>query len=76
MSGLWLGLGILQSAVVWFGLHDGQVWALWVVAAAELAQLAGWIAFGVQTRDWYAPLFIVNAIIIVPATVLGWIGLH
>lgn len=76
MTMLWLAFGVFQLGVAWFGLRQGQTWALWVLALACLAQLVGWIAYGVQTRDWGAPLFWLDAIIILPATALGWIGLR
>jgi hypothetical protein len=43
--------------------------------AADTAQLAGWIIYGLQTRDWATPLFLYDAIFLLPAAVLGWIGL-
>lgn len=73
---MWLAFGIFHVGVAWFALRDGQWWALWVVALACLAQLAGWVAYGVQTKDFLAPLFLLDAIIILPATVLGWLGLQ
>lgn len=75
LSMLWLAFGIFQLAVVWFGLREGQTWALWVLGAADLAQLAGWVFYGIQTRDWYAPLFLYAAVSVIPAILLGWIGL-
>ena len=68
---LWLAFGIFQVRVAWFGLRYGQSWAL-----GMLAQLVGWIAYAWQTHDWSAPLFLCAAMIILPATVLGWIGLR
>ena len=73
---LWLAFGIFQLGVVWFGLRERQAWAFWVIVAADIAQLVGWIAYGVQSRDWYAPLFLYDAIFLIPAAVLGWIGLR
>lgn len=76
MSGLWLAIGILLLGVTWFGLRLGQGWALWVAAGAGLAQLAGWIVCSRQTGDWFAPLFIYDALTLLPAILLGWQGLH
>ena len=73
---LWLAFGIFQLGVVWFGLRQGQAWAFWVIVAADIAQLVGWIAYGVQSRDWYAPLFFYDAIFLIPAAVLGWFELR
>jgi hypothetical protein len=50
--------------------------ALWIVGAADLAQLLGWVFYGIQARDWYAPLFLYAAVFVVPAILLGWIGLQ
>jgi hypothetical protein len=75
MCGLWLAIGILLLGVTWFGLSQGQSWALWVAAGAGAAQLAGWIACARQTGDWFAPLFLYDAITLLPAILLGWIGL-
>jgi hypothetical protein len=76
MTMLWLAFGLFQLGIVWFGLRHGYAWALWIVAAADLAQLVGWIMYGIQTRDWGAPLFWYNVVFLIPATVLGWIALR
>jgi hypothetical protein len=76
MSGLWLAIGILLLGVTWLGLRQGQSWGLWVAAAAGVAQLAGWVACARQTGDWFAPLFLYDAITLLPAILLGWQGLR
>jgi hypothetical protein len=76
MTMLWLGFGLFQLGIAWFGLRAGQLWAFWLLAASDVAQLVGWIAYGMQTRDWGAPLFWYEVIFLIPATALGWIGLH
>ncbi len=76
LSMLWLAFGTFQLSVVWFGLHKGQAWALWILAAADLAQLAGWVLYGAQAHDWSAPQFLYAAVFTIPAIVLGWIGLR
>jgi hypothetical protein len=76
MTMLWLAFGLFQLGNVWFGLRTGQEWAFWFLVAADAAQLAGWVAYGWQTRDFGAPLFWYDAIFLIPAAVLGWIGLH
>ena len=73
---LWLAFGIFQLGVVWFGLRQGQTWAWWTVVAADLAQLIGWVLYAVQSGDRGAPLFLYALVFILPATVLGWLGLH
>jgi len=76
LSMLWLAFGLFQLSIVWFGLREGQRWALFVLAAADLVQLVGWVFYGIQSRDWYAPLFLYAAVFVVPAILLGWIGLR
>jgi hypothetical protein len=76
MNMLWLGFGLFQLGLAWFGLRAGQAWAFWFLAVADAAQLVGWIAYGLQTRDFGAPLFWYAAIFFIPAAVLGWIGLQ
>ncbi len=42
------------------------------------ASTMSWLFWGIalQTRDWYAPLFLYAAVFVIPAIVLGWIGLQ
>lgn len=76
MNMLWLAFGLFQLGLAWFGLRAGQAWAFWFLAAADAAQLAGWVAYGLQAHDFTAPLFWYDAIFLIPAVVLGWIGLQ
>lgn len=50
-STLYCASRIFQLGAVWFGLRNGHTWALWIVAITDLAQLAGWVCYGIQTRD-------------------------
>jgi len=76
MNMLWLAFGLFQLGLAWFGLRAGQMWAFWFLLAADAAQLAGWVAYGLQAHDFGAPLFWYDAIFLIPAAVFGWIGLH
>jgi hypothetical protein len=76
MNMLWLGFGVFQLGTAWFGLRAGQNWAFWFLAAADATQMAGWVAYGLQAHDWGAPLFWYDAIFLIPAAVLGLIGLQ
>ena len=73
---LWLAFGLFQIGLVWIGVRQRQAWAFWFVVAADVAQLAGWIFYGWQTHDFTAPLLWYNAIFLLPAAILGWIGLR
>ena len=76
MTMLWLGFGLFQLCVAWFGLREGQTWAFVALIAADIAQLVGWLLYGLQTHDLTAPLFWYNVIFLIPAVVLGWVGLR
>ena len=76
MTMLWLAFGLFQGGLVWFSVRAGQPWAFWTVIAADAAQLLGWVLYGAQTRDWTAPLLLYDAIFLLPALVLGLIGLR
>jgi hypothetical protein len=41
-AGIWIALGIFQIALAWFGMRQGQTWALWTIVLANIAALAGW----------------------------------
>ncbi len=73
---LWLAFGIFQLGLTWFGIRQGESWAFWLVVAADVAQLTGWVLYSWQTKDFTAPLLWYNAIFLIPAAVLGWIGLR
>lgn len=83
-AGIWLGFAIFQIALAWFGMRQGQAWALWTIVLANIAALAGWLAVilpFVQKRIPLGldlpPVVLVMAAAILPvATVLGWIGLR
>ena len=83
-ASLWLALALFQIALVWFGLREGQAWALWTIVAANFAALVGWVAVlipflgrGVSLGLDMPPVVLIVAPIVLPiATILGWVGLR
>ncbi len=43
LGGLMLSFGLLQLAVAWFGLRQGQAWALWTLTVSDLAMAPFWV---------------------------------
>lgn len=83
LGGLMLGLGLFQLAVTWFGLRQGQVWALWTLTVSDLALAPFWVPIlnayarvGAMPGIGEMPPFIPFLIAIPIAAVLGWIGLR
>lgn len=84
IAGLMIGLGITELSLTWFGLHEGQRWALVALAVSGLAMLPFWalafrpyLAAGVPLGLFEIPPWIwVPSALPVPAAVLGWIGLR
>lgn len=82
ISGLLVGVGILEISLAWFGLRAGQPWALWALGAAIVGMVALWLpghslwaAVGfpgglgaLQPFEW------VPAALLLPAVVLGAVG--
>jgi hypothetical protein len=83
MGGLLFVSGCFQLTITWFGLRQGQPWALVALAIGGLAVLPFWyIALqpyfqqGVNLTLFDVPPFMwVPAALLLPAVVLGWIGL-
>jgi len=83
LSGMLLFAGILEIALAWFGLRERQGWSLAALVIARFAVLPYWYRAlrpymepQVRLRLGDVPPFIwVPAALIVPATVLGLIGL-
>jgi len=76
-------LGVVELAVTWFALREGEAWALGALAVSGLAMLpfyAGvfrpYVRAGAQIGLGDLPPFIwVPSATLIPATILGWIGL-
>ncbi len=83
LAGLMLLAGSFQIAITWFGLRQGQVWALAALTIGGLAVLPYWYMAlrpyfqpGVNLTLGDTPPFMwVPAALLLPAVVLGWIGL-
>jgi hypothetical protein len=84
VSGLLVGLGLLEMVVAWFGVRSGATWAVVALAGIEVFMVLFW---AVGHRLWievgmvgglgalqpfqYVPVFLT-----VPATLLAWMGLR
>ncbi len=83
-SGLWLAFGIFEIVVTWFGLRQGQRWALWTLAGANAAMIVGWglVIVRYLQRGAYVDLdlppvvFLWPSMVVPVATALGWVGLR
>jgi hypothetical protein len=84
----WLGgtlaaFGALQAFVAWFGLGEGQPWALWALSAGDLAMFPFWFLMLRPYAQAHArlrllevpPVVWVPALLVPPAVVLGWAGI-
>lgn len=59
LAGLFLGFGLVHLALTWFGLRQGQAWALWTLTVSDLAMLPYWFLIlntyargGCDTGHW------------------------
>lgn len=83
IGGLLFTAGCFHLALTWFGLRQGQAWALVALAVGGFAVLPFWYLAlrpyfreGVNLTLFDAPPFMwVPAALLIPAVVLGWIGL-
>jgi hypothetical protein len=84
IAGLLVSLGIVELSLTWFGLHEGQNWALAALAVSGLVMIPFWalvlrpyLAAGAPLGLFSIPPWIwVPSVLLIPATVLGWIGLR
>lgn len=84
IAGFLLLAGVTFVAIAWFGLRGGQAWTLYALAAAGgmailvwTLALSAYVRAGVSlTLGDIPPFMWVPAVLIVPATVLGWLGLR
>lgn len=84
LGGVMVSFGLLQLAVVVFGLLDRQLWALLALAVADLAMLPYWVSVlgpyrraGVRLRLLEVPPILWIPWFVVPvAIVVGWIALQ
>jgi hypothetical protein len=83
ISGFLIAGGMLVVCVAWFALRQGQPWALAALAVAIVPALVLWtLALSPYVRSGISlglgdipPLMSVPAILILPAAILGWLGL-
>lgn len=83
IGGLLFAAGCFHLALTWFGLRQGQPWALAALTVGGLAVLPYWYLAlrpyfqpGVNLTLGDTPPFMwVPAALLLPAVVLGWIGL-
>ena len=84
IGALLLIFGLLQAGVAWFALRHGQAWALWLLVVVDILFIAGWAlvywqyfsrGIGLATIG-IPPNLLVPAVLLIPATVLGVIGLQ
>jgi hypothetical protein len=83
VGGLLVGLAILELAIIWFGLREGQAWALGALSVAGLAMLLVWVlvlrpylAVGPVGLADLPPFMWIPAAILFPAIATSWIGLR
>ena len=75
--------GLLFISLAWFGLRQGYPWALYSLSFSTLLALFLWaftllpyIQAEVQFGFFNLPPFIgIPAVLIIPAAILGWIGI-
>lgn len=84
VGGLLVAAGLFQLAITWFGLREGQTWALAALVAGGLVVILFWyLAFRPYIEAGVArsfievpPFMLVPALLLIPAIILGWIGLR
>jgi hypothetical protein len=84
LAGMLVAAGVMVVALAWFGLRQGQAWALGTLAVAGVAVLPIWylvlrpyFVAGVSLGLGDLPPFMwVPAALLLPAVILGWIGLR
>ena len=84
IAGLLVTAGCLVIALAWFGLRGGQAWALAALTLAGIVVLPFW---GLVLRPYIQagvplalgdlpPFMLVPTSLLLPAVILGWIGLR
>ncbi|HLC02734.1 MAG TPA: hypothetical protein VJK02_06835 [Anaerolineales bacterium] len=83
LAGLLLSFGLFQLAVTWFGLRQGQAWALWALTVSDLAMLPYWFLIlnsyargGATPGIGDVPPLLLYLAVIPIAAVIGWLGLR
>lgn len=83
VGGLLVAAGSLVIAVTWFSLRQGQLWALVALALAGVVVLPfWWLVFrpfaeaGIRVGLALPPFMLIPGVLLMPAVVIGWIGLR
>jgi len=84
IAGFLLLAGTLYLFVAWFGLKQGELWALVSLASGGLVAIAFWalallpyFRSGIPVTIGDLPPFMwIPAVLILPAILLGWMGLR
>jgi len=84
IAGFLLLAGVLCLSVAWFGLRQGQTWALTALSVAGILALGFWVLAllpyarsGIPLTIGDLPPFMwIPALSILPAIIFGWIGLR
>ena len=81
-----MAFGLLQAAIVWFGLRRRQVWALWAIVLADLSfipYLMAWTStFSRYGATWgesltaFGGYWVLVTVGVATSTVLGWSDLR
>jgi hypothetical protein len=82
LGGILVAAGILVIATAVFALRDGERWALFALALAGVAVLPFWVlvfrpyvaAGAPLSLGDFPPFMWVPAALLIPASVLGWMG--
>ena len=82
--GMYLAVAILHFCLVWFGLRHGHAWALWALAASDVAIVFFFLmavrTFSTQLTQLHfgdlPPFIYVPGMILPFAVILGWLGLR
>jgi hypothetical protein len=83
LAGMMVAAGVLIVSLAWFGLRDHQSWALVALTVASAIVLPFWWlvlqqylrAGASPTLGDLPPFMWIPAVLLLPAAILGWIGL-
>ncbi len=84
IGGLLVAAGSLFVALAWFGVRQGQTWALGSLTLAGIVVLPFWLLVLWPYFQKGAPIALIDvppfmwvpAALLIPAAVMGWIGLR
>lgn len=85
LTGGLAGMGVFLAAITWFGLRQGNEWALWTALIGNAALLIFYWFFAIipamrelQVSNYFLmwhPFAFVPTVLVPIAMILGWIGL-